>query len=71
MNLRPDQVETLDVLLEATPKSVDLREVRRHILKTPGVVDVHDLHAWSITSGMNVLSAHVVIDGRADRKSVV
>jgi len=59
-------VETLDVLLEATPKGVDLREVRRHILETPGVVDVHDLHAWSITSGMNVLSAHVVIDGRAE-----
>ena len=59
-------METLDVLLEATPKGVDLREVRRHILEIPGVVDVHDLHAWSITSGMNVLSAHVVIDGRAE-----
>jgi divalent metal cation (Fe/Co/Zn/Cd) transporter len=50
-----------DVLLEATPKDVDLGKVRRHMLKTPGVIDVHDLHAWTITSGVNVLSAHVVV----------
>jgi cobalt-zinc-cadmium efflux system protein len=52
--------EAVDVLLEATPKDVDLDEVRRHILETAGVDDVHDLHAWTITSGMNVVSAHVV-----------
>ncbi|MFK4018115.1 cation diffusion facilitator family transporter [Streptomyces albogriseolus] len=53
--------ETLDVLLEAAPKGVDMAEVRAHILGTPGVEDVHDLHAWTITSGMPVLSAHVVV----------
>jgi cobalt-zinc-cadmium efflux system protein len=53
--------ETLDVLLEAAPKGVDMAEVRAHILNTPGVEDVHDLHAWTITSGMPVLSAHVVV----------
>ena len=53
--------ESLDVLLEATPKGVDLGEVERHILEAPGVVGVHDLHAWTITSGMNVVSAHVVL----------
>ena len=53
--------ESLDVLLEATPKGVDMAEVRRHILETDGVADVHDLHAWTITSGMNVVSAHVVL----------
>jgi cobalt-zinc-cadmium efflux system protein len=57
--------EASDVLLEATPKGVDLAEVRRHILGTPGVLDVHDLHAWTITSGMPVLSAHVVVDDAA------
>jgi cobalt-zinc-cadmium efflux system protein len=58
--------ESLDVLLEATPRGVDLGEVERHILESPGVLDVHDLHAWTITSGMNVVSAHVVLgeDGR-------
>ncbi|MCL6735751.1 cation diffusion facilitator family transporter [Streptomyces neyagawaensis] len=53
--------ETLDVLLEAAPKNVDMAEVRAHILALPGVEDVHDLHAWTITSGMPVLSAHVVV----------
>jgi cobalt-zinc-cadmium efflux system protein len=50
-----------DVLLEATPKDVNLADVRRHMLATDGVIDVHDLHAWTITSGVNVLSAHVVV----------
>ncbi|MGW5216013.1 cation diffusion facilitator family transporter [Streptomyces sp. NPDC004051] len=53
--------ETLDVLLEAAPKDVDMAQVRAHILATDGVEDVHDLHAWTITSGMPVLSAHVVV----------
>ncbi|MGH2683389.1 MAG: cation diffusion facilitator family transporter [Actinomycetota bacterium] len=56
----------VDVLLEATPRGVDLGEVRRHIVETPGVADVHDLHAWTITSGMNVVSAHVVVEPSAD-----
>jgi cobalt-zinc-cadmium efflux system protein len=51
-----------EVLLEGTPRGVDLAEVRRHMLAQPGVVDVHDLHAWTITSGMPVLSAHVTVD---------
>ncbi|MGW7074544.1 cation diffusion facilitator family transporter [Streptomyces sp. NPDC054871] len=53
--------ETLNVLLESAPKGVDMAEVRSHILDLPGVEDVHDLHAWTITSGMPVLSAHVVV----------
>lgn len=57
--------EAVDVLLEGTPKGVDLEEVRSHILTTTGVVDAHDLHAWTITSGMPVLSVHVVVDEAA------
>lgn len=57
--------ETLDVLLEAAPKGVDMTDVRAHLLALPGVEDVHDLHAWTITSGMPVLSAHVVVDATA------
>ena len=53
--------EAVDVLLEAAPRHVDLAEVRDHIREAPGVLDVHDLHAWTITSGNPVLSAHVVI----------
>ncbi|MBH1938185.1 cation transporter [Streptomyces sp. AV19] len=57
--------EALDVLLEAAPRDVDLDEVRAHITDLPGVRGVHDLHVWTITSGMPVLSAHVVVDRTA------
>jgi cobalt-zinc-cadmium efflux system protein len=53
--------DAVDVLLEATPRAVDLAAVRQHILDTPGVIGAHDLHAWTITSGMPVLSVHVVV----------
>ncbi|MGW8377411.1 cation diffusion facilitator family transporter [Streptomyces sp. ODS28] len=53
--------EALDVLLESAPKHVDVSEVREHILSVEGVEDLHDLHVWTITSGMPVLSAHVVV----------
>jgi cobalt-zinc-cadmium efflux system protein len=53
--------DAVDVLLEASPRHVDLDEVRAHILEVSGVVDVHDLHAWTITSGMPVLSVHVTV----------
>lgn len=54
--------DAIDVLLEAAPKDVDLDEVRRHLTALDGVADVHDLHAWTITSGVPVLSAHVVVE---------
>lgn len=56
--------EAVDVLLEASPRGVDLDEVRAHLAAVPGVVDVHDLHAWTITSGMPVLSVHVTVTDR-------
>lgn len=56
------------VLLEATPADVELDTVREHMTRVPGVVGVHDLHAWTITSGVPVLSAHVVVtDEELDR----
>jgi cobalt-zinc-cadmium efflux system protein len=54
--------ETVDVLLESTPKGLDLADVRRRILSLPHVHDVHDLHASQVASGLPVLSAHVVVD---------
>jgi cobalt-zinc-cadmium efflux system protein len=54
--------EAIDVLLEASPKGIDLSEVRRHMTGLGGVREVHDLHAWTITSGLPVLSAHIVVD---------
>jgi len=50
------------VLLEAAPEDMDLDEVRAHLLATAHVRDIHDLHAWTVTSSLPALSAHVVID---------
>jgi cobalt-zinc-cadmium efflux system protein len=53
------------VLLEAAPPGVDVEVVRQHLVAADGVTDVHDLHAWSITSGMPALSAHVTVTDEA------
>lgn len=63
--------EALDVLLEATPKGMRMSEVRDHLMRAEGVEDVHDLHAWMITSGMRVASAHVVLRDGANPASVL
>jgi len=55
--------EAVDVLLEATPAGIDLDLVSRAIAAVPGVVEVHDLHIWSITTGLSALSGHVRLDG--------
>ena len=52
--------EAVGVLLEGTPADVNLTAVRATIVGVPGVAGVHDLHVWSLTSGTNALSAHVV-----------
>jgi cobalt-zinc-cadmium efflux system protein len=57
--------EAMDVLLEAAPRGISLDEVRAHMLRVDGVLGVHDLHAWTITSGLPVLSAHVVVTDEA------
>jgi cobalt-zinc-cadmium efflux system protein len=49
------------VLLEGTPRDVDLDEVRRHLRELPEVISVHDLHAWTLTSALPALTAHVVV----------
>jgi cobalt-zinc-cadmium efflux system protein len=53
--------ESVDILLESTPAGLDLSAVAREILGIDGVAQVHDLHIWSITSGMTALSGHVVL----------
>ncbi len=53
--------DALAVLFESTPKGLSVEEIRRHLAGVEGVIDVHDLHAWSITTGMPALSAHVVV----------
>jgi cobalt-zinc-cadmium efflux system protein len=54
--------EAVDILLEASPEGIDLEDIRRHMADLPGIQEVHELHAWTITSGQPVFSAHVVVD---------
>jgi len=54
--------EAIDILLEASPEGIDLAEIRRHMGQLAGVREVHELHAWTITSGLPVLTAHVVVE---------
>lgn len=64
--------EVASVLSEAAPRGMQVRDIRAHILGTPGVVDVHDVHVWQLTRGAPVFSAHVVVapeviaQGRSD-----
>ena len=53
--------EAVGVLLEGTPAGVNLTAIRESIGRLPGVREMHDLHVWSLTSGVNAMSAHVVI----------
>ena len=52
--------ESVAVLMESAPGRIDVDEVRSAMLDEPGVLEVHDLHVWTITSGLDALSAHVV-----------
>jgi cobalt-zinc-cadmium efflux system protein len=54
--------DSVDVLLESTPKGLDLLAVRRHVLAVPHVQAVHDLHASQVAAGLPVFSAHLVVD---------
>ncbi len=56
--------DAVRVLSESVPVDTSVAEIREHILRTPGVVDVHDIHVWAITSGHPVFSAHVVVETR-------
>jgi cobalt-zinc-cadmium efflux system protein len=53
--------ESVDVLLEATPPHIDLNEVADAIAAVPGVTQVHDLHVWTVTSGVVAMSGHAVV----------
>jgi cobalt-zinc-cadmium efflux system protein len=54
--------EAVNILLEAAPEGVDLEQIRRHITGLDHVLGVHDLHVYTVTSGLPVLTAHVVVD---------
>ncbi len=55
--------ESLNLLLEGVPLGINIEEVEKEILSQKGVVSLHDLHLWGITSGKNSLTAHILMDG--------
>lgn len=63
--------EAVDILLEGTPSNINLVEVRQAMESVDGVAGVHDLHVWSLTSGVNALSAHVVRAASGDFEALL
>lgn len=61
--------ESTDILLEGAPGHLEVAEVNRVIRAVPGVRDVHDMHVWTITSGIHALSAHLLIDDQTVARS--
>jgi len=63
--------ETLDVLMEGVPKGISVADVTAALEELPGVLDAHDLHVWSLTSGRNIATTHLVIAKDADHQGVI
>ncbi|HSV39108.1 MAG TPA: cation diffusion facilitator family transporter [Nocardioidaceae bacterium] len=63
--------QALRILMEVAPPGLDVEQVRRSILDLPGVADVHDLHVWTVTSGLDTATGHVVLDEGADFHTVL
>jgi cobalt-zinc-cadmium efflux system protein len=59
------------ILVQAAPEHLDITEVRARLAAVPGVCDVHDLHVWTLTSGMDVASAHLSLDPAAELGTVL
>ena len=53
--------QSLNILLEFTPAHIDVDQVREELLKVEGVLDVHDLHFWTLASGVYAMSGHIVV----------
>jgi cobalt-zinc-cadmium efflux system protein len=62
---------SVHILMEGTPITVDRKKVEEILMRIPGVVNVHDLHIWTITSGFDSLSCHLLIQDTADSQAVL
>ena len=63
--------ESSDVLLEAAPRHIALSDVHERIASVPGVESVHDLHLWTVTSGVVAMSGHLVVKNPTDNQPVL
>jgi len=64
-------MEAVNVLLEGTPKDVDISKLRSSLEELSGIKEIHDLHVWSLTSGVNAMSAHVIADDNKNRNELL
>lgn len=62
-------LESGDILLESAPKDIDIDKLRGEVKKVPGVIDLHEIHVWTITSGRHAMSAHVLTNNISTRES--
>ncbi len=61
---------SINILMEGVPSDVDIEELKKALLEIPEVMAVHDLHVWTISSGKNILTAHVSVKGEIDRNKL-
>jgi len=63
--------DSVNILLEGTPTHIDLTVVKGELSKVSGVASIHDLHVWTLTSGIHAMSCHAVLSGAEDRHKVL
>ncbi len=62
-------IETVNILMEGTPRGVNLNKLVRDMKATAGVMDVHDVHVWSLAAGIHAMSGHVLVEDQSLSKS--
>lgn len=62
---------TLHILMEGTPITIDQKKVKKVLLSIEGVKDIHDLHIWTITSGLDSLTCHLLIENNENEQNIL
>ena len=63
--------QAIHILMEGTPPEVDMLLLERKLNEVPGVIAVHDLHVWTITSGIDAISSHLVVSDIAQARAIL
>lgn len=63
--------DSVNILLEGTPSHIDLTLVKEELCKVNGVASIHDLHVWTLTSGIHAMSCHAVLSGAEERHKIL
>ncbi len=63
-------IRSLNILIQASPKGIDLENIKKDTLALDGVNEIHDFHAWRVTNGMDVLTAHILENTMTSQRSL-